>query len=100
MDYNRATEEHQVVNLNSPPPTPIVDVEGDDDGLGLIRVGLWMIFFDKKPEINPQRDELQVVEANNPLLVTVLEQHCVSGLNGVANTFKVLIEHKSGRFIS
>ena len=39
MDYNRATEEHQVVNLNSPPPTPIVDVEGDDDGYGLIRSG-------------------------------------------------------------
>lgn len=96
MDYNRATEEHQVVNLNSPPPTPIVDVEGDDDGSGLKLHGL----FGTKSEINPQRDELQVVEASTPLLVTVLEQYCVSGLNGVANTFKVLIEHKSGRFIS
>ena len=84
-----------MVNLNSPPPTPIVDVEGDDDGYGLKRI----TFRLTKLEINPQRDELQVVETNSPLLVTVLEQYCVSGLNGVANTFKVLVEHKSGGFM-
>ena len=44
---------------------------------------------------NHKRDELQVVESE-PLEVTVHEQYCVSGINGIANTFRLLIEYKSG----
>ena len=32
-----------------------------------------------------------------PLKVTVNEQICVSGLNGVANTFKVAIDNQQGK---
>ena len=34
-----------------------------------------------------------------PLKVTVNEQICVSGLNGVANTFKVAIDNQQGKWI-
>ena len=34
-----------------------------------------------------------------PLKVTVNEQICVSGLNGVANTFKVTIDNQQGKWI-
>ena len=32
-----------------------------------------------------------------PLKVTVNEQICVSGLNGIANTFKVVIDNQQGK---
>ena len=35
-----------------------------------------------------------------PLKVTVNEQICVSGLNGVANTFKVAIDNQQGKWIN